>query len=106
MPPDDEVAQYLATLDHADLVRRLRLLAERDDSLRLALTAEAEAVTGSIDVRRLKKELTAQLRVTDRSYDWRYARRYAAEAEAALDVLASLLDAVMVPPLSNWQSTA
>ena len=93
MPPDDELARYLATLDHGDLVRRLRSLAERDDSLRLALTAEAEAAVGSIDLRRLKKELTAQLRVSDRSYDRRYARRYAAEADAALDVLASLLDA-------------
>ena len=93
MPPDDELTRYLATLDHADLVRRLRSLSERDDSLRLALTAEAEAAAGSIDLRRLEKELTAQFRVTDRSYDRRYARRYAAEADAALDVLASLLDA-------------
>lgn len=93
MPPDDPLARYLATLDQADLARRLHSLAQRDDALRLALTAEAEAAAGSIDVRRLKKELTAQLRVTNRSYDRRYARRYAAEADAALDVLASLLDA-------------
>lgn len=93
MPLDDEIMRYLETLDRAVLARRLRALAERDESLRLALTAEAEAAAGSIDVRRLKKELTAQLRVTDRGYDRRYARRYAAEAEAALDVLASLLDA-------------
>lgn len=93
MPDDDALARYLASLDQADLARRLRSLANRDDALRLALTAEAEAAEGSIDVRRLKKELTAQLRVTDRSYDRRYARRYAAAADTALDVLASLLDA-------------
>jgi hypothetical protein len=32
MPQDDELARYLATLDHADLVRRLRSLAERDET--------------------------------------------------------------------------
>jgi tetratricopeptide (TPR) repeat protein len=92
MPLDDEISRYLGTLEHADLVRRLRAIAERDEPLRLALTAEAEAAAGSIDLRRLKKELTVQLQVTDRSYDWRYARRYAVQADAALDVPASLLD--------------
>ena len=90
---DDTLARYLGSLDHADLVRRLRSLADRDPSLRLALTAEAEAASGSLDLRSLKKQLTAQLRVTDRSNDRRDARRYAGEVERALDVLASLLDA-------------
>lgn len=89
---DDAIARYLGTLDHDDLVRRLSALAARDDALRLALTAEAEAAAGTIDLRSLKKSLTAQLRVTNRDYDWRYARRYAGEAGQALDVLVSLLD--------------
>jgi hypothetical protein len=41
MPPDDELARYLATLDHADLVRRLRSLAGRDDSLRFEVQIAA-----------------------------------------------------------------
>ncbi len=89
----NELERYLQTLDRDELTRRLLALAQRDESLRLALTAEAEAASGSLDLRRLKKELTAQLRVTNRSYDRRYARHYAARVDEALDVLASLLDA-------------
>jgi tetratricopeptide (TPR) repeat protein len=90
---DDQLARYLASLDREELVRRMTALARRDPQLRLALEAEAEAASSALDVRKLKKELTAQLRVTNRSYDRRYARRYAQQADAALDVLAALLDA-------------
>lgn len=90
---DDDLARHLASLDRAELARRLTALARRDPQLRLALEVEVEAASGAIDVKKLKKELTAQLRVTNRSYDRRYARRYAQEADRALDVLATLLDA-------------
>ena len=91
---DDElIRRRLATLGHTELVERILALAQRDDALRLALVAEGQAASGELDLKELRKRLTAQLRVTDRSYDRRYARRYANEVDEALDVLAALLDA-------------
>jgi len=87
------IRERLSSLGHDELVERMLALAERDDALRLALVAEAQAASGELDVKELRKQLTAKLRVTDRSYDWRYARRYAGEADEALDLLAALLDA-------------
>ena len=92
-PEDDLIRRQLESLSHDQLVARLLSLAQRDDALRLALVAETEAAGGELDLRALRKDLTAQLRVTDRTYDRRYARRYAGEVEEALDVLAALLDA-------------
>lgn len=94
MPDEDElIRRRLESLPHDELVRRLLSLAGRDGALRLALVTEAQAAEGELDLRALRKELTAQLRVTNRSYDWRYSREYAADAEEALDLLAGLLDA-------------
>ena len=90
---DDELIQRrLGSLSHAQLVERLVSLARRDDALRLALLAEAEAGADELDVRKLRKQLTVRLRVSDRTYDRRYARRYAGEVDEALDVVAALLD--------------
>lgn len=87
------IRRRLCSLERDELVERLLALAERDDALRLALVAESQAASGELDVRGLRKQLTSQLRVTDRSYDWRYARRYAGHVSEALDLLAALLDA-------------
>lgn len=87
------IRRRLRSLDRDELVERVLALAERDDALRLALVAEAEAASGELDVKGLRKRLTAMLRVTDRSHDWRYARRYAGAVDEALDVLAALLAA-------------
>lgn len=87
------IRKRLSSLGHDELVERMLGLAERDDALWLVLAAEAKAVSGELDVKELRKQLTAKLRVTDRTYDWRYARRYAGEVDDALDLLAALLDA-------------
>ena len=87
------VRRYLGSLDAAAIAERLVDAARRDDRLRLSLTTEARAATGTLDLAALKKQLTARLRVSTRHYHWRGSRDYAEEAMVALDVLEGLLAA-------------
>lgn len=88
----EPIRRHLTTLSHDHLVERLLSLAERDPTLRTALLAEARAAEGSLDIRALRKELTAMLRATASWYDRRHAREYAHRIEEVNDLLASLLD--------------
>ena len=87
------VERFLAGLSAPELARRLLAAAQRNETLMLALAAEAGAASGVLDLSALKKQLTAQLRVSSPFVGWRSAREYARDVDGALDVLQSLLDA-------------
>src|SRR5438128_12626756 len=89
---DDELLAYLLALRPDELVRRLLVLAERDEVALTALRAEAAAAAGTFDLAGFRKELTARLRVSG-YLDRRGARTYAERAHAVADLLAQLLAA-------------
>jgi hypothetical protein len=93
-PTDLElVRDHLAGLKPEQLVERLVALAGRDEGLELALVTEARAAEGWFDLVELKKQLTAQLRVSSQYLHWRAVREYAARIDGVLDVLEALLEA-------------
>ncbi len=98
MPPSQSdgdrelVERHLAGLDADELRRRLLALLGRDDAFRLALVTEARAASGAFDLAELKKQVTAQLKISTRHLSWRGSAEYAQEAERALDLLDGLLD--------------
>src|SRR4051794_35555424 len=78
-PSDDRelVQAYLAGLEQDELVRRLIVIADRDEGLQLGLVTEARAATGTLELGALKKELTGWLRVSSRHLTWHGSREYA-----------------------------
>ena len=92
-PTDLElVRSHLAGLEGSELVERLIALATRDEGLELALVTEARAAAGSFELAELKKQLTAQLRVSSHYLHWRAVREYAGRIDGVLDVLEALLE--------------
>lgn len=84
-----DLRTYLRALGPDELVRRLLVLAERDEIALTALRAEVAAATGTFDLAAFRKELTARLRVSG-YVDRRRAREFAQRADAVVDLLEQL----------------
>ncbi|OLF05449.1 hypothetical protein BLA60_35955 [Actinophytocola xinjiangensis] len=91
-PAEPDLAAYVASLDHAELVGVVLAQAERDPVLYRKLTLRAARASGAPQVAVLRRQLEEALRV--RGYlDSRATQDYARRAGDALATIVDLLDA-------------
>jgi tetratricopeptide (TPR) repeat protein len=87
------VEAYINGLAADTLRARLKVATDLSEAVYLRLLTEAQAKAGVLDITDLKKEITASMRVSSRHQRRGGAALYAADAQAALQVVAGLIDA-------------
>ncbi|MFD2665829.1 SWIM zinc finger family protein [Halomonas halophila] len=84
----DRIHAYLQQMDKSSLIEALQSLIEHDPILRQQWSLRADAVLGVLDIKTLKKRITAAFPVNRDLYRYEQVNAYFARAEAVVEQLA------------------